>query len=392
MKLCFNDLLVGFSDALDYIEKDYFDIEKYHGKRVAYYCLLLGKAYQLSDMQLSDLMGCALLHDNGLSTHYLYEDHNECNIKWHCEEGEKNILYLPFFNNVHHVILYHHEMANGQGPFHRKAKYTPLFSQIIHLIDWIDMTYHFQNMSEETFLKMQKHLNKEKDIMFSNELIDKFFQTLTYDHIKKAQKDLEGCFYKIRPLIIKDYQASELLAICRLFADIIDAKSLTTKTHSIGVAAKAAEMACYYHYDEITVLKIFIAGVMHDLGKIAIERDILEKPTKLNDLEYAHIQTHVYYTYQFLNEMRLGDIVHWASYHHEKLDGSGYPFGKKANQLDAIDRLIACCDIYQALREKRLYKDAIDHHATISIMRDMVNEGKIDGKIVEDMNILFSRS
>lgn len=388
MKLCFNNLLMAFSDALDYIENDYFKIDLFHGKRVAYYSLLLGKAYKLSNEQLNDLIGCAFLHDNGLSIYYSLEDHQ--NIRLHCEKGENNVSKLPFFTDVHHVILYHHEQADGHGPFHKTVHEIPLLSQIIHIVNWVDVTFGFQNMNEHDYNQMIETLNQQRSYLFSSELIDRFCKTITYSKIQEAQKDLMNCFQKIRPHVIKDYQSLELLAICQLFTNIIDTKSYITKTHSIGVASKAAEIACHYKYSEDKVLKIFIAGAMHDLGKLVVKRDVLEKPSKLTNQEYTYMQTHAYHTYRLLNEMNLGDIVHWSSYHHEKLDGSGYPFGKKADQLDFVDRLIACCDIYQALREQRPYKEPINHQSAITIMRDMVNNGKIDGNIVEDMNRLFS--
>lgn len=101
------------------------------------------------------------------------------------------------------------------------------------------------------------------------------------------------------------------------------------------------------------------------------------------------MQTHAYYTYRILTDMDLGDIVHWASFHHEKLDGSGYPFGKVGDELDFNDRLLACCDIYQALTEDRPYKKALSHQESIKIMREMAHQNKIDSQIVEDINRIF---
>ena len=148
-------------------------------------------------------------------------------------------------------------------------------------------------------------------------------------------------------------------------------------------------MCVHYHYDNQRIIHMFFAGAMHDVGKLIIDRDILEKPDRLTQEEFINIKNHAYYTYQILNEMNLGDIVHHAAFHHEKLDGSGYPFGKKAEELDFNDRLVACCDIYQALREKRSYKEPYSHSKAIDIMRDMVNKGQIDGQIVEDMDQVF---
>ena len=148
-------------------------------------------------------------------------------------------------------------------------------------------------------------------------------------------------------------------------------------------------MAIYYHNDQDKVLQLFIAGVLHDVGKLVIDRDILEKPAQLTDREYTYMQTHAYYTYRILTDMDLGDIVHWASFHHEKLDGSGYPFGKVGDELDFNDRLLACCDIYQALTEDRPYKKALSHQESIKIMREMAHQNKIDSQIVEDINRIF---
>lgn len=391
MRLCFNNFLFAFSFALDCVEKDYFHTASFHGKRVAYLSMLLGEYFQLDKNQMNDLIGCAILHDNGLTENYKYTDsvtENEF-LKIHCVAGEENISYIPFFKNAQNIIKYHHEMANGEGPFGLMTSQIPLGSQIIHVTDYIDVNYHLHNMSEDEFNNMCDDLKKLKNIHFDEKIIDAFLQTITYPYIQQCQNDLNQLLnYNIHN-IYHDFTQSEMLAICRLFARIIDNKSPHTKSHSIGVATKAAQMSLYYGYGEDLMLEMFFAGAMHDVGKLVIDRDVLEKPAKLTDQEYTYMQTHAYYTYKILNDMDLGDIVHWSSYHHEKLDGSGYPFGKVADELDFNDRLMACCDIYQALTENRPYKEALSHEKTIEIMRNMVKMNKIDGRIVEDMNKVF---
>ena len=94
VKLCFNHLLLAFSYALDCVEKDYFKTTSYHGKRVSYICLLLGEHFALNNQQLSDLVGCAILHDNGLTEYYKQGDNTQEAefLKIHCEVGEENIF------------------------------------------------------------------------------------------------------------------------------------------------------------------------------------------------------------------------------------------------------------------------------------------------------------
>lgn len=392
MKLCFNNILYAFSDALDCVERDYFKTTSFHGKRVAYLCLLMGKKLQLNDQQMSDLVGCAILHDNGLTEYYKYEDNasDQEILKIHCVVGEENISAIPFFEDVKNVIKYHHELPNGQGPFHQLSKDTPLYSQLIHIADWVDIQYDFNHMNQLEFIEMIEKVKSLENKIFTSHIIDIFIHSITYEDIIIAKNNLNQLLKENVHNIYHDFSTSQMLRICQLFARIIDSKSPHTKMHSIGVATKVSQMALYYGCDEEMTLNLFFAGAMHDIGKLVIDRDILEKPAQLTDQEYTYMQTHAYYTYKILSEMDLGDIVHWSSFHHEKLDGSGYPFGKVASELDFYDRLMACCDIYQALTERRPYKEALSHEKSIEIMRNMVSMNKIDGRIVDDMNQVFT--
>ena len=81
----------------------------------------------------------------------------------------------------------------------------------------------------------------------------------------------------------------------------------------------------------------------------------------------------------------------WACMHHEKLDGTGYPFGKKADELGHEERLIACLDIYQALSEERPYKKGKTHNEAIAILKSMSADGKIDESIVNDIDRHFKK-
>ena len=86
----------------------------------------------------------------------------------------------------------------------------------------------------------------------------------------------------------------------------------------------------------------------------------------------------------------MDDITIWASHHHEKLNGEGYPFGLREEQLSMEERLMTCCDIYQALTEERAYKAGYSHEEAMRIMRDMVIKGEIDNSIVSNMDMVFA--
>ena len=96
------------------------------------------------------------------------------------------------------------------------------------------------------------------------------------------------------------------------------------------------------------------------------------------------MKNHAEATYYILSQVKdFEDIRDWAAFHHEKLDGSGYPFGKNASELNTNERLMACVDIYQALTEKRPYKDGMSHEKACDILKDMARKGWIDNNIVE---------
>ena len=109
MKLCLNDMLLAFSNALDIAEKRCFHTTDLHGKRVAYFSLLRGQYFHFKEQDLDNLLGCAILHDNGLTEFYHYNGNVEEDefLRIQCQAGEENIKYLKFYPKVKKVIQYH---------------------------------------------------------------------------------------------------------------------------------------------------------------------------------------------------------------------------------------------------------------------------------------------
>jgi len=132
---------------------------------------------------------------------------------------------------------------------------------------------------------------------------------------------------------------------------------------------------------------------MHDIGKLAIPDEILNKPEKLTDEEFSIIKSHVRITNEILSGVTgFEDICDWASSHHEKLNGSGYHLGINAGKISFISRLLACADIYQAISEERPYHPARSHEETMPILYEMAVKGFIDSFIVEDFDKVMAGS
>lgn len=393
MKFDFEDVLFAFSYGLDCVENSVAQISIHHSKRVAYLVFKMAEKLGMGSQEQADLAGCALLHDNALSEYLREEGTNnkEGIYAGHCSRGEENIKAVPFVTDITGVILYHHENADGSGTFQKRAEETPMGAQLIHLADVLDVNFNLSSMDDTKWETIENYLKEQKGKEFSEACIQVFQEVFLQEDMDCLREErLNETLRKTFPRNMREYKESEVRDICRMFAKIIDYKSGFTTLHSMGVAQKAEEMALYYGYEPQKALKLYFAGAVHDVGKLIVDTDILEKPARLTPEEYHKIQNHAQGTYDILKQIEgLEEIRDWAALHHEKLNGTGYPFGKKAEELTREERLMACIDIYQALTEQRPYKSGMSHEKTIGIMKKMAEKGEIDGTIVKDMEQVF---
>ena len=412
MKLDLTDVICSLSFALDKVEYELLGLETGHGRRVACLCLYMAEYAGISGEELRDYFGCCVLHDNAL-TEFIHEELDSFkyvtdetgrqlsdvigmdfveNDSSHGIIGERNIHLVPFRTDIDNIILYHHEHADGSGPQGITAAETNLKTQILHLADEIDIHYKLSGLTESEFNRMSDWVQSQSGKMFSEKAVQLFHDAVTYDKISYLKN--RGAFNSLKRelrTVTSDYSDEEIHNFARMFASIIDYKSEFTQTHSLGVADKAEQMANYYGFDCDKATRFYLAGALHDIGKLLVSNDILEKPGKLTDDEFSAMKDHASATRYVLRLVKgIPDIVKWASNHHEKLNGKGYPRGLTAEDLSLEERLMACVDIYQALTEKRPYKDGMPHEKAIAIMRDMADKGEIDATIVQDMDNIMA--
>ncbi len=151
---------------------------------------------------------------------------------------------------------------------------------------------------------------------------------------------------------------------------IIDARSRFTISHSFGVSAVAYYIAGLLGYPEEKSRRIRIAGLLHDMGKIAVPTEIIDKNGPLTREERTNIQTHAYFTWLILKDVDvLGEIRDWASNHHENHDGSGYPKNLGEARISEEMDIISYADIYTALSENRPYREGLATEEILSIMQ-----------------------
>jgi putative nucleotidyltransferase with HDIG domain len=159
-------------------------------------------------------------------------------------------------------------------------------------------------------------------------------------------------------------------SICLAFADIIDAKSPFTYQHSIGVADAAIQIAINFGMSDFEKRQLRRAALMHDIGKLSVPNNILEKPGKLSDSEWQVVRDHPYYTFQILKRIpAFKSFSSDAAAHHERLDGSGYWRNLSGNSLSRVARILSVADVFDALRAKRPYREALPLEQVFSIMQ-----------------------
>ncbi|MGH2332028.1 HD-GYP domain-containing protein [Thermoanaerobacter mathranii] len=383
MNLNYNDLLSAISLALD--------IQEYknmgHARRVAYISLRIAKMLNLNEEDIKKIYYSAFLHDIGKGD--VYEDFNTDEWWKHSVRGSEVVKKLPFGKHFSEIIRYHHENYDGSGYFKLKGDAIPLGAQIIFISDQLDIRYTSLVGKEREYNirnNIKEFIKNSSGKMFNPLVANALFELTRQEKFWLDYKyfDIKSILKTIEPKDTISIEIDELEDIAEVFAQIIDNRSRFTYNHSKGISDLAYHMAKVIGYDEETRRKIKIAGLLHDLGKLAVPNFILDKPDKLTEEEFMVIKSHTYYTKKILKEIGgIDDIAEWAANHHEKLDGSGYPEGLKGDEIGEIDRHIAVCDMYQALTEDRPYRKGLEPKQAIDIIARSVKNNKVSRKSLE---------
>jgi putative nucleotidyltransferase with HDIG domain len=157
--------------------------------------------------------------------------------------------------------------------------------------------------------------------------------------------------------------------VATAFAHVIDAKSPYTARHSQGVAHYAVAVATALGMAEVELRDLRRAGLLHDIGKLAVSSRVLDKPGRLDPDELAQIRTHPLYTERILERVAcFRDFADVAAAHHERLDGGGYHRGRRAEELTRPMRVLAVADVYEALTADRPYRAGMSVEQALAIV------------------------
>lgn len=152
----------------------------------------------------------------------------------------------------------------------------------------------------------------------------------------------------------------------------ITAYDYYTHTHSINVCVYSLSLGSYLELESITLQELGMSALLHDLGKSRVNPNITNKKGKLNDREFEEMKHHPLYGYAIAKKLGINDrrILDGIRHHHEKLDGSGYPDGLTGSSITLFARIIAVCDVFDALSTKRSYKERMSSYDTLQLMKE----------------------
>ncbi|WP_033153651.1 HD domain-containing phosphohydrolase [Pseudobutyrivibrio ruminis] len=184
----------------------------------------------------------------------------------------------------------------------------------------------------------------------------------------RLQRNLEG-------MVEEKTRENEnlFLHVVESLADAIDAKDNYTKGHSGRVAVFSKEIARRYGYDEKHQEQIFMMGLLHDVGKIGVPDEVINKPGRLTDEEFAKIKKHPGIGGKILGNIKeMPELAAGAKWHHERYDGKGYPEGLSGEDIPEEARIIAVADAYDAMTSTRSYRGALP----VEVVRGEIEKGK----------------
>ncbi len=362
-----------------------------HGKRVGYIASQIAHQLGFCETEIQYVFELGLLHDCGVSTQQMHAnlvnnfDWNDADI--HCKIGYRLLSDFEPLSKFATPIRYHHtpwEELKGLDVSPQDAR----VANLIFLSDRIDVmaATHYETDILLARKEIVKSIISYTGTFFEASLVEAFTQieaseafwiALENRHITRYTWDM-GQLKSSQSLTIP-----QLKQLSLILAYIVDQKSPFTAQHSIRVGHLAHYLASVYGLEPGHCEKIEVAGLLHDLGKLHTPDSILEKPGPLNEIELSIMKQHSYETYEILRHIDgLDEIAQWAAFHHEGLNGVGYPFHPNQKELSVEARIIAVADIFQALAQDRPYRDGMSLEEICNILDAFASNGKLDSYIV----------
>ena len=359
-----------------------------HHLQVAYLAYRIGEELGLRENEKYDLTVAGALHDIGafsLQDRLDLLEFEDTHPGEHARAGHLLLKAFKPFLPAAEIIKFHHLPWNGGGGAFQGIEPVPPASHIIHLADRVAVQISRENPILGQVPGICEAIIRQKNSIFVPAHVEAMVALSQKDYIwlEVTSDFIEAILRKNTSAHEKVLDLDEIFEFSRLICRLIDFKSDFTSTHSSGVAAIAVALAELIEFPPQDCRLIEIAAYLHDLGKLAIPSEILEKRDKLSDDEWFIMRSHVYYTHHVLESINMIGMVNpWGSLHQERLNGSGYPFGYKGDKLSVGSRIMAIADIFTALTEDRPYRKGMLKNEANNVLLSMADKEELDKDIV----------
>lgn len=378
------DLILAISYAMDLINPKVVD----HHSKVAYIAACIGNEINPAQEERNNLIIAGLLHDIGafsLKERLEIMKFEMDNPSRHSELGYKLAKTFEPFAGVADIIRFHHISWNNGETQECNGIKIPFQSHILHLADRISVLVNTKVEVLGQVGEIKEKIQKLRGKVFHPEVVDAFIELSDKEYfwLDIISPMLNDLLYRMSNLPKVEMNMDSLIDLVKLFARIIDFRSPFTATHSSGVAASAESLGKMAGFSERECKMLKMAGFLHDLGKLAVPGEILEKPAKLSREEFNIIRIHTFYTYRILEKIGLVGILNTgAAFHHERLDGSGYPFHLDKSSLSLQARIFAIADVFTAITEDRPYRVGMNSEKAMKVLKTMAVNNGLDGELV----------
>lgn len=379
------DLISCITNTGDMISGEITD----HHRQVSYLAYRIAESYGLSKLQQRDLLLAGLIHDIGafalkdrlelLDSEDSPTLHNHAFIGASILEG-----FLPL-KNVTKIVRYHHvPWDSGRGVSFRGQE-VPEICHVLHLADRVAVLLKKNQDVVGQIKPIIESIKSRTGEVFHPLMVDALMAIADKEYIwlDTVYNPLMTVMPKMVNLESLELDINGVLQLSRIFASIIDFRSPFTACHSTGVSVVAEKLAEVAGFSENECKMMYIAGYLHDLGKLTVSNDILEKQGSLDETEFNAIRGHTFYTYRTLQSLKNFETINtWASLHHERLDGKGYPFHLKAEEIPLGSRIMAVSDVFTAITEDRPYRKGMSAQNAQGVLNNMVQSGALCSYVV----------
>ncbi|MBF0137520.1 MAG: HD domain-containing protein [Magnetococcus sp. DMHC-1] len=381
MNIQFFDILDTVGNTLDLVDPHLSD----HHRKVAHIAERIASAMNFSPQETNNLVYAGLLHDCGALTlrektfiAQLDMDSRDSN---HAETGYNMLREFRLFANLATLVRHHHIAWNHGSGAETHGEPTPMGCHILHVADRVAVQIDNKVPALAQTNTIREKIRQRAGRILHPDVVAAFEEICAppafwFDLFNQNLSEILKSNTNAGTLRIS---LTELEELSRFIATIIDFRCRFTATHSQGVAITAEHIARRVGMSHREQTMMRIAGFLHDLGKLAVPTEILYKTGPLTPEEMGIMQIHTYVTYHSLRPIKeLATINEWASFHHETIDGKGYPFRIPGRNLVLGARIMSIADIFTALTEDRPYRPGMSQSQVQEILASLVAKEKID--------------